>query len=125
MTLPLDYSGADYIRIICGYCNDVRAVAGRDGKRASCPRCGTDEQRRDLFAKRALVPELRFSDMTTEEQELFREWRRHDWHELDCCRWIEGHRYRPEEDKPFLKEAFLRLAEWRDAHDENKPETEP
>lgn len=124
---PADYSGGDYIRFICGSCEDFRVIAAPPGLKDSdekpirsvpCPYCGTDEKRRDLFTKRALIPEIRVSDLTEEEQELFRDWRIRGHHELDCLRWIEGRRYVPEKDPEFMADCNKRLAEWRQARDE-------
>lgn len=117
---PADYSGADYIRFICGACQDFRVVAGPEGIAGSipCPACGTDEQRRELFLRNKSMPQIGIADLTDEEADLFRQWRFRGHHELDCYRWIEGRRYKPEDDKEFLAEVEIRLAAWRKARDE-------
>jgi hypothetical protein len=123
---PIDYSGADYIRLVCGFCQDFRRVASPPGtvdangapiRTIPCPYCGTDEQRREKFKQSKSMPEIRVSDLTEDEMATFRQWRGAGHHELDCLRWIEGSRYKPEEDKDFLKECFFKLAEWREARD--------
>jgi hypothetical protein len=123
---PLDHSGADYVRTLCGLCEDFRrvdappgliAASGEPIRTVPCPSCGTDEQRREKFIQSNRLPALRISDLTEDEMATFRQWRGAGHHELDCLRWIEGGRYKPEEDKEFLKECFFKLAEWREARD--------
>jgi hypothetical protein len=119
-----DYSGADYLRFICGTCRDLRVLAAPEGTPGTvqCPACGTDEQRRELFIKNKTMPEICVSDLTPEEQDLFRGWRIRGHHELDCLRWIEGRRYNPKEDAEFMADVKVRLDEWRRARDEQDAE---
>ena len=115
-----DYSGADYIRFVCGTCQDFRVVAAPEGTDGSipCPDCGTDEKRRLVFTTSKSMPQIRLSDLNDEESDLFRQWRFRGHHELDCLRWIEGRRYDPEKDSEFMADVEKHLAEWRKGRDQ-------
>ncbi len=114
-----NYSGADYIRFVCGTCQDFRVVAAPADIAGSvpCPRCGTDEQRRSIFTASKSMPQIRISDLDDQESELFRQWRFRGHHELDCLRWIEGRRCIPENDAEFMADLKIRLAEWQKGRD--------
>ena len=124
---PADYSGADYIRFVCGTCRDFRVVAAPEGTDGSipCPDCGTDEKRRLVFTASKSMPRIRIDDLDEEESDLFRQWRFRGHHELDCLRWIEGRRYDPEKDPEFIADCEKRLAEWGDARDRARPSVAP
>jgi hypothetical protein len=110
----LDFSGADYIRVICFRCDDYRVVqTGYESK--PCPACGTDEQRRSLFRERATMPDLKMDSLDEAEKDLVAQWKARGFHELDCLRWIEGRRYDPEKDTLFLDEARAHWKAWHAA----------
>jgi hypothetical protein len=112
----------------CASCGDQRFVYRADYSAKACPVCGCScgvptkgerragtclgcTKRRDLmhalYARRE-PPQIRESDLTSEERRLVAEWRaRHpETSTLTMLRWVEGSRYHPGKDAAFLKELF-------------------
>jgi hypothetical protein len=121
--------------LLCRPCEDTTRAASDPYSRETgpCPYCGTDERRSPLWRERNFqtMPKLKRSDLTADEEQQVKEWRLRGFHELDCLRWIEGARYKPEEDQAFLdlldkallKSAFLHEQPEPSFHAEHKRRT--
>lgn len=111
---------------ICHHCADTRRVTSDRDSRDSgpCPYCGTPDSRGPLLRAKNLreMPMLRRSDLTGEEEAQVSDWRRHEFHELDCLRWIEGRRYAPAKDGELLASCIRAL---RKAHFHHRQAGEP
>lgn len=103
----------------CRSCGDIAAVSTTRFFRRSdspeksdikpCPSCegGTRGSRHSS------LPLLSTNDLTDGERTQVREWRAQGHHELDALRWVEGTRYRPEDDAEFLAFSGKLLSKWR------------
>jgi hypothetical protein len=108
----------------------------RDGVSVHCPNCGNctadcnqpghvpanrdekfDQLRRSAFVANNAYPSITCDDLTEQERKVFDLWR--VTHPMcanaSLLSWIEGLRYRPNEDKDFLREVFGALGEWKEA----------
>lgn len=117
------------IPFACRSCWDHRVV-WTGHREIPCPLCSTwdaDRRREELradTARRAVKPGIDQMDLTPEEFERYLALKRTrpDANNITVLAWVEGQRYRPEEDPEFLGLVERRLAKWRDGRETEGPE---
>ncbi len=114
----------------CTVCGDYRYVLDKDSKTIPCATCGPregsagrfdsdtyDQFRREHFKRSAVAPTIDQMDLSSDEYALYRRWRiEHPAaSSATVMSWLEGRRFKPEDDPATLAEAELVTATWREA----------
>jgi hypothetical protein len=113
----------------CPRCHDIRKltkhVTARLADLVPCPACGNfnaeeyDRFRREAWARDQAPPSICELDLSREELETLRRWRRENptASKLTVLSWIEGQRYEPAKNPEFMADVEVRLKAWRAERD--------
>lgn len=87
---------------VCDFCNDLRVIAIDSSYRETrpCPKCGDELARSTLVHARLhdTLPKIQMRDLTADERAQVEEWEKQGHNVLNCLRWIEGQRWKPDEE---------------------------